>query len=150
MKASFAVIFFLILTFACVKNPGSETPIKLAQNEVNSTQMMLASDYASGLLSNWISGVFNPIDESKVSSKLAKNLSPESQKAISEQQINPNFGRFIQLVYVETYKSSKEYIYRFKGVFERGEPEVRISVDKDNKVSGFLIAPWTNYIPGSS
>ena len=84
-------------------------------------------------------------DESTLS--MQKGLSAEKQK-MSYEQIKGLYGDFESLSYYETCvpkEGAFHTVYRFKGKFESSEtPEVRVVINKDNKISGFWIKPWND------
>lgn len=143
------VLFFLtiiILLLSC-SDSSKGTPVKLPQAQVDTKQLDKAVQFANGLFSNWNDGIYNTIPNDVATSKFADNLTPELQRNFFEETVLPTYGRLQYLVYVETYTLRDQNIYRFKGIFEKGgEPEVRVVMNKENRVAGLWLKPWVDEI----
>jgi len=104
--------------------------------------MEIAAKFASEVCKGWQEDDFNRLDSDRTTPELAQSLTPEKQEQIFVDQIFPVFGRFGQLYYKEAYSSGNKTIFRFKGAYEKGTPEIRVVIDKNDKVAGFWIRPW--------
>ena len=90
------------------------------------------------------SGEFKALGE-KATLSVQKGLTPAKLKTVYE-QVKGMFGEFNTMEYYETCVPKDETfltVYRFKGKFESSAtPEIRVVINKDNKLSGFWIKPW--------
>ena len=135
-----ALLSAAILLFSCGK--GGETPIKIAERDVDVSQMDRAAEFVSTLMNGWNVGRFEPFDSKKVAPKIANDLSPEKQKQLFEGRIRPACGNFQRLTYVATYAKGQERIYHFIGTFDKNDTQLKILVGTtpDNVISDLVIS----------
>ena len=116
----------------------------LPEEEVNQEQKVLAESIATDILMSMKSGEFKALGE-KATLSVQKGLTPAKLKTVYE-QVKGMFGEFNTMEYYETCVPKDETfltVYRFKGKFESSAtPEIRVVINKDNKLSGFWIKPW--------
>jgi len=139
-----SILSFALIILSCTGG-GTEsgTPVKLNEQQVDTRQMSMATDFAAGMMSAWNDGNFEPLEPGVATKEMTEALSPEFQKHTYENDIEPMYGKFLQLVYMETYKLGNSNIYRFQGEFQRGStPEIRVVIDDKDRISGFWIKPW--------
>jgi hypothetical protein len=118
-------------------------PRKLAENQVNTVLRDASREFAAHYLERCRAGRFETLGN-QVTDELRAALTPEKQAA-SHAAIAAEVGAYESLTYVETYRVADEpgsTIFRFRGQFTGGEPEVRVVRDADGKVSGLWIKPW--------
>lgn len=125
---------------------SSASAIKLPESKVNRTLMEKAASFASRVLRGWKEGDYNRIKAEETTPGLISALPPETQKTIYEEQIKPIYGSFDHLAYKETYMANGNHIFRFRGAFEKGIPEVRVVVTPEGLITGFWIRPWSDKI----
>ena len=136
------VLILSVLVIACTDSKYQTLP----EEEVNVVQKDFAESIATDILNGMKSGEFKELGNESILS-MQKGLSAEKQK-MSYEQIKGLFGNFKSISYYETCvpkASAFHTVYRFKGKFESSEfPEVRVVINKDNKLSGFWIKPWND------
>lgn len=118
-------------------------PQKLAENQVNTVLRDASGAFASSYLERCRAGRFESLGH-EATDELRAALTPDKQR-LSHAAIAAELGEFQSLVYVETYRLKDEpgsAIFRFRGNFSRGRPEVRVVRDAEGKVSGLWIKPW--------
>jgi len=133
-----ALIFILIPAYC----QGFE---KLPEEQVNQSQTELAKNFAHNFFSALKDGKAYEC-QNEVTEVLCESLPPEKQNQLY-QYFKEQFGIYQSLEYVETWKYSREeimIIVRFKGICDQSKeiPEIRVVVDKDNKIAGFWMKPW--------
>jgi len=138
------MIFALVTVTGCPSQEGSpKSAVKIPESQVNRTHMETAASFATKLCNKWNRGEFEPIPSATATSQLISALPPERQKSMFEEQILPEYGEFRRLFYKETYTANGNHIFRFRGDFEKGGPEVRVTVTPMGLVGGFWIRPWS-------
>lgn len=118
---------------------------KLPEEQVNQSQTDLAKKFAHIFFSTLKDGKLYEFHDEATES-LSKNITPETQNQLY-QYMTEQFGNYQSLEYAETWKYSGEetmIIVRLKGICDRskGIPEIRVVLDKDNKIAGFWMRPW--------
>ena len=145
MKSSTTVV--LLICFAISMNSCSQDYRKLSESEVDSKKARIANDFATNFLKKLNSGAhYEFTDEATETFK--QKFDQQSQTAVS-QQLNNNFGEYKSLEYSETWikiSNPEMNIFRFKGDFAKGNRklEIRVVLNKDDKISGFWIKPWSD------
>ena len=131
----------LLISFMSCEESKYET---LPEEEVNLEQRDLAESLATNILLSMKSDEFKTLGEEATLS-MQKGLSPEKQK-VAYDQVKGMFGEFNSMNYYETCVPKDGTfltVYRFKGKFESSAtPEIRIVINKDNKLASFWIKPW--------
>jgi hypothetical protein len=120
---------------------------KLPEDQVDQTQTKLAKEFAHNFFSTLKEGKTYEFHD-EVTKQVNENLTPETQKQLY-QYITEQFGNYQSLKYVETWKYSGDgnmIIVRFKGICDKDKeiPEIRVVLDKDNKIAGFWLKPWAD------
>lgn len=137
---------FLFLAFVFIVIPVSCQDFeKLPSDQVNQVQTELAKSFAHNFFSVLRDGKTYEF-QNEVTDILRENLPPEKQTQLY-QYFTEQFGNYQSLAYAETWKYSGTepmIIVRFKGICDNSIeiPEIRVVVDKDNKVAGFWMKPW--------
>ncbi len=108
-----------------------------------------AYDVAMNTLTNWSKGEFQPLSDNFTSEM--RTALPPNQQEMAYHQIKGLLGDFRSLEFAEAVVSSSMpdlVVYRFKGTFANSseKPEVRVTMDKNGKVSGFYVKPWSDTI----
>ncbi|HDR91052.1 MAG TPA: hypothetical protein ENN75_02265 [candidate division Zixibacteria bacterium] len=139
-----AAMLFALITITGCPSEGSapKSAVKIPESQVNRTHMETAASFATRICNKWNDGVFEPISPVAATSQLISALPPERQKSMFEEQILPEYGEFKRLFYKETYIANGNHIFRFRGDFEKGGPEVRVTITPMGLVGGFWIRPW--------
>lgn len=134
------ILILSILVIACTDSKYQTLP----EEEVNVVQRDFAQNIATDILNGMKTGEYKELGNESILS-MQKGLSAENQK-MSYEQIKGLFGDFESISYYETCipkAGAFHTVYRFKGQFESAEnPEVRVLINRDNKLSGFWVKPW--------
>jgi hypothetical protein len=117
-------------------------PEKMSETDVDSSQKAAAQALATKLMEACRDGRFEPLGDEAIAA-MRDGLTPEKQKAACA-SMTGQFGDYTGIDYAETWKQRGLRIYRFKGHFSRSEPEIRVVMDGDNKLSGFWFKPWSD------
>lgn len=137
---------FFIIAFIFIVIPASSQDFKrLPEDRVNQVQTDLAKNFAQNFFAALKAGKTYEC-QNEVTELLCGSLPPEKQNQLY-QYFSEQFGVYQSLEYAETWIYSKEeimIIVRFKGICDPGKeiPEIRVVVDKDNKIAGFWMKPW--------
>lgn len=118
---------------------------KMEENDVDQQKVGLAKKFADDFFTVLKDGKTYEFHDEAIEA-LSKNLTPQAQKDVY-QYIKDQFGDYQSLEYVEAWKSSgaqNMIIVRFKANCDtdKEKPEIRVVLDKDNKIAGFWIKPW--------
>ncbi len=105
--------------------------------------MEKAATFGTKIIRGWIEGEFDLISSDEATAGMVSALPPENQEKIWKEQIYPAYGEFGRLSYKETYMAGGNHIFRFRGAFEKGSPEVRVVISPEGLVTGFWIRPWS-------
>lgn len=118
-------------------------PIPSAQ--VDQAAMAKANAMARALFKAWAASQFEPLSDD-FTSEMKQAFPPDVQKQ-SYATIKANFGDFKDMQFAEAVSSPafpRYIVYRFRADFSDtpARPEVRVVLDKDNKVGGFAAMLW--------
>jgi len=141
----FQNVFFIIAFIFIVNLASSQDFVKLPEDQVKQVQTELAKNFAQNFFAALKEGKTYEC-QNEVTELLCESLPPEKQNQLY-QYFSEQFGIYQSLEYVETWKYSKEeimIIVRFKGICDpvKEISEIRVVVDKDNKIAGFWMKPW--------
>jgi hypothetical protein len=117
--------------------------VKIAPDQVDEAGRKAAEDFARSYEESRKAGVFEPLGD-EATAEMRAALTPEKQQQ-GQQSITANIGEFQSLEYVEAWRrvaGTQSTIYRLRGKFTKGEPEIRVVHDTAGKVSGFWVRPW--------
>lgn len=122
---------------------------KLDESEVDSEKIQFAQTFANEYLSKQKRGSYYEFQDEAIDD-LKNRLTEERQKQVYG-KLKSNFGDFQSLKYVETWTKSGNSplnIVRFKSDFEKRNKqlEVRIVLDKSDKIAGIWIKPWSDVL----
>jgi len=142
-------IVVLALTVAigagCSRSPFQTIP----PDQVDQSRKEAAERIARRLFSSWKMGIFNALGD-EFSPEMQRAFTPRAQRQ-AYQSLKMLYGDLENLRFVEAVHSRNlpdVVIYRFRGKFTgtRQEPEVRVVMDGEGKVSGFWCKPWRRRI----
>jgi len=133
------VLSLAMLALACAES--KQAPIRLAERQVDVSQMNRAAEFASRLLLGWNEGRFEELSANAATPRIIGIMTAEKQRALFEESLQPLCGRFNQLLYTETLARGKDRIYCFRGVFQNGavQPEIIVSMNEEGLVSDLII-----------
>jgi hypothetical protein len=118
---------------------------RVPEAEVDATQRALAERLATKIYDGCRTGRYEALGDEAIPA-MQEGLSPDKQKQTCA-QIAGMFGDYVSMEYAETWKPKfgALYVYRFKGHFSKSgaTPEIRVVLDRSNKLSGFWLKPWT-------
>ncbi len=141
------VVPALVLVAGMVMSAQAQPVFKpVPSDQVNKAELEKARRIADTTLSNWRDGKFEPrSDEFTEAMKTAST--PDRQK-MSYEAIKDMFGDYRSLDYVEAVTSKDVpglIVYRFRGTFSGSDtkPEIRVVMNREGKVAGFWIKPWS-------
>lgn len=137
---------FLTLSFIFIAIPAfNQGHEKLPEDQVNQVQTDLARDFAHNFFSTLQNGKVYEF-KAEATEILVQSVTPEKQTQLYE-YFTGEFGNYQSIEYAETWKYTGQdtmIIVRFKGICDgdKPTPEIRVVLDKDNKVAGFWLKPW--------
>ena len=143
------LITLLIIAATIISCQRNLEPI--SDNEVPQETLVLAKSFAKVYLSQNKKGESYIFDK-KSTRVLANKLTAKVQKS-SYQDIIMHYGEYISWSYKETWISRNENlkIVRFMGNFEQNKNiEIRVVINKNNKICGFWIKPWKDQLIAAS
>ena len=117
--------------------------VKLSENEVNQADKAQATEVGNTLLHKLQASQFYPLGE-EVSPKMRQTFTPGEQAA-AWAAIVQRYGEFQHMVYAQTWGSRDgrdTRIYRFRGTFGKGQPEVRVVINAQGQLDGLWIKDW--------
>ena len=139
------LLFFLLIGFSTSCN--SQDYEKLPSKEVDARKIKMAQDFSDRFYSSLKNG--GPYEFNNDATDEMRNvLSAEHQESLYN-KIKEQNGDYAGIEYVEawTQKSNSQYTFlRYKGTFSKSttKVEIRVVLDKANKVAGFFIKPWSD------
>ena len=141
------VVFFALISISLTAN--SQDFEKLAADKVDKTRVEIAEKFSNNFYSALAKGNHYEFKD-EVTDALKNALTPESQKTIYE-QIKGEHGDYESVAYAEMWvlKSNPVIkVVRFYGTFSRQKKqiEVRVVLDKADKIAGFFIKPWSDVL----
>lgn len=110
---------------------------------VDQAQKAFAQKVADTTLKAWTKAQFAPLG-ADFSDQMKVGLPAEKQRGAWD-TIRQAFGDYQSLTFHEALTSpqlAKHVVYRFRGVFTKGQPEVRVVTDPAGKVGGFFVLVW--------
>jgi hypothetical protein len=122
---------------------------KLAGAKVDKTRIEIAEKFSNNFYSTLAKGDHYEFRD-EATDALKNAFAPEDQKTIYE-KVKSEHGDYRSIAYAETWvlKSNPAIkIIRFYGTFSKQkEPvEIRVVLDKADKIAGFFIKPWSNVL----
>lgn len=142
---SFAIILYSLS--ACSQAQDFK---KLSQEEVDKEKIDIGKEF--------ITDFYAVLENGSAYDFTADNATPEVQNTFSAnmqqstfQSIRDQLGDYQNAEYAETWiqTSNPEYtILRYKGKFSKSTPivEIRVVLDKANKIAGFFVKPWSDML----
>jgi hypothetical protein len=130
----------LLLAAAC--GGGLE---RVPEAEVDVTQKATAERIARRLYEACRTGTYEALGDEAIPA-MRDALTPDKQRQTCG-SITGMFGDYVSMDYAETWKPKFGglAVFRFKGHFSKSPatPEIRVVIDRANKLSGFWLKPWT-------
>ena len=117
--------------------------VKLPADKVDKDHQEAAEQFGTDYFDNCGKGKCEEIGDEAITA-VRLGFPVAKQKAAYDAWVQ-SYGEYQSLQYVEAIKITQgpEVVaFRFKGIFEKGQPEVRVVIDKDGKVAGFFVKPW--------
>lgn len=140
-------MLFILSWLVCSVTTIAQTNYqKLTEEELRSAPLKTVRSLANTMLTAQRQGQPYLLQESEAIPAVREEFSAEKQLQ-TYGAIRELFGDYQSLTFVEAYQTLTEptyRIFRFQGKFERdnAQPEVRLVIDKDEKLAGFSIVPW--------
>jgi len=137
------MIVTLVILLALGIAGCSKRFVRLSESEVNKTDMRHAQEVAGALILKMQASQFYPLGE-EATHRMRESFTPGEQNS-AWRQIHDLYGDYQSMRYVETWASRdglNHRIYRFRGSFSDGQPEVRVVMDAQNKLAGLWIKDW--------
>lgn len=138
MKSKLAVLGLFILVISCKSKKVEPSFVLVASNNVEAVKKDRAFDLGTRLLESCNSSRFKPFSSEEATDRVIQNATLEKISATCQKirQRNGKFN-FIKLLDITYYKSTEEYIFRYKIDYEKKyfKRELSVTIDKDNKVS---------------
>lgn len=143
-----SVIFTFLLSVLCnlpliAQQPQLE---KLNEDQVSQEQITTARELADDILRSMAEGGYYAFKEGEALAIVEQQFNEDMQKQ-QYQMIKSQLGEYqAGLEYQEAYRAEQggqEFtIYRFRGDFGQGQPEVRMVFTPDMQMAGLRILPW--------
>jgi hypothetical protein len=153
MKAiTFKIHALLILFFVCSFMSCSEAQDaeKLSADKVSAIEIKIGKTFITEFYENLSKGSTYEFNKENSTEMMISTFSPEMQKTAYE-QIKAQLGEYENADYAEAWVMSSNpdlKILRFKGDFtgKSEKVEVRVVLDKSNKIAGFFVKPWSDML----
>ncbi|RXR19054.1 hypothetical protein EQG63_06305 [Flavobacterium amnicola] len=138
MKFKLALLAFFLLIVSCKSKKVEPTFVLIDSSKVEAVKKERAFDLGTRLLESCNSSRFKPFSSEEATDRVIQNATLEKISATC-QKINQRNGKFnfIKLLDITYFKSTDEYIFRYKIDYEKKyfKRELSVTIDKDNKVS---------------
>lgn len=147
MKNVKTVVLCLIILNSMVS--CSQDFKKLSDDEVSKEKISLAKTFSDNFYAELKKGGAYQFKDD-ATSELKGALTPDYQKNFYK-QLKDQLGDYESIEYAEAWiqKSNPEFlILRFKAKFSKSDKksEVRVVLDKTDKVAGFFVKPWSDML----
>lgn len=141
----------IVVLFSGIDSKATAQPsfTPVPDGKVNTAQKTKAHDVATDTLTKWSKNEFQPLSDDFTSEM--KNGLPPNQQEMAYHQIKGLLGDFRSIEFAEAVAAPSMpdlVVYRFKGTFSNSgeKPEVRVVMNKDGKVAGFFVKPWSDTV----
>ena len=119
---------------------------KLSDEAVQREDIEMAQELTEKILSSMAEGDYYEFQEGEAIPMLEQQFNENMQEQ-QYQMIKNQFGEYQSgMMYQEAYEATqagqKFTIYRFRGEFSKGQPEVRVVFTPDQQLAGLRIVPW--------
>ncbi len=146
MKTLVTIIIGMML-FSITSNAQNFVVVDV--NKVDQNRVKIAQAFAVNYLTKVEKGE-EYIFSDEATNEMKNLLIADTQKTL-HQQVLDQFGKFTSLAYSETWMpegSSKLYVVRFKGDFDKSNKklEIRVVLNETNKIAGFWMKPWLDML----
>jgi hypothetical protein len=108
--------------------------------EVNQENRSKAERFGNAILHAWAKDEYPQIDNA--TEAFAAAMGNEERQRSADKLFEEKLGAFQTMALHEVLQRDKLEIYRFKGVFEKGPAEVRVTTTPEGKIAGHFIKPW--------
>ena len=145
-KLFFSIAGFLISLISC-----SQDFNKLSDSKVDQGKLNFSTKFAEDFMTAVSKGATYEFTDEAID-QIKNMLTADNQKNLYK-QLESQFGEYQSMEYAETWSDSNGsglMIFRFKAKFSKSPSvlEVRVVVNKDNKIAGFWIKPWSDLLGG--
>jgi len=138
MKFKLALLSVFILIISCKSKKVAPTFFLVESSKVEAVKKDRAFDLGTRLLASCNTSRFKPFSNEEATESVIQNATLKKISSICQKirQRNGKFN-FIKLLDITYFKSTDEYIFRYKIDYEKKYflRELSVTVDKDNKVS---------------
>ena len=138
MKFKLALLSVFILIISCKSKKVEPTFFLVESSKVDAVKKDRAFDLGTRLLASCNTSRFKPFSNEEATESVIQNATLKKISSICQKirQRNGKFN-FIKLLDITYFKSTDEYIFRYKIDYEKKYflRELSVTVDKDNKVS---------------
>lgn len=140
-------LLFAIVIGMLSANCQSNNFKKIESSKLDKEQMAFANDIGNKILIGQKTANYYMLTKEEATNAMIDGLNEEVQQK-SYNQIRILFGEYESIAFEEAWRATNEsnmIIYRFKGDFDATEnqPEIRVVINKDGKLAGFFIKPWS-------
>jgi len=144
-----ALVLFTMTGAAVSQN----TYEKLTGDAIPTTGLDKATSLGEKIMEGQRSGKIYLPTENEAIPQVVKGLTEGVQRS-SYESIRGLFGEYRSMQFAEAWKMEADQtyiIYRFKGTFDGtgDKPEIRITLDSNNKLAGLWIMPWKDDLKGT-
>lgn len=151
MKKIILVLTLLVLIASCktksvtATKPAEPAIITLSPTEVNASQKNKAYELGKRVLMTCNTSKFKPFNESEATPKVIQNTT-QDRLTKTCLKFRLKYGDFKELKLVEVIQNNNEetFIYRYKAEYVKkiANKELRVTMDKNNRVSAIKSTDW--------
>jgi hypothetical protein len=122
---------------------NSTTFEKIPAGQINQAQKKFAEDWGNKIMTAWEKGQYPQVGQEATKEFRGGHNDEKRQQAVHK-FVKGKVGKFQSMTFHEARRSNppQTVVYRFKGDFEQGEPEIRIVFDLEGKLAGHFVKPW--------
>ena len=116
---------------------------KVPDAEINQAHKAAAEQFGNKVMQAWARDEY-PTVGAEAMDEFRKGHNDIDRQKAADKAIEQKFGNFksMTLYEVKRTKPPKFEVYRFKGTFDKGTAEVRVTTDTDGKIGGHYILVW--------
>lgn len=141
-------VFIFTLMLYTLSACGQKDFERLPDNKVETAMVDIGEKFINDFYATLENGATYNFTTANATPEVQNTFTPEMQKTTFE-QIRAQLGKYENATYTEAWvqAANPDYIIlRYKAKFSNNTPkvEIRVVLNKSNKIAGFFVKPWSD------
>lgn len=117
---------------------------KIPEASIDAKRKAAAEKFGNTVMTAWSKDTYPQVTAAEADEEFRKGHNDVARQKAADKTIEGAFGNFKSMSFHEALRSNppKHEVFRFKGTFDKGVAEVRVTVDLDGKIAGHFVVPW--------